>query len=215
MKAELIDHMGDDRTVVNAARVSFDKESKEFSEKDAKLIQFLAKHKHVVPFAHPQLSFRCNAPIFVARQLAKHQVGFVWNEVSRRYVDYEPTFYEPTQWRTRAINKKQGSGEPVEKKENELLILAYRVLSKQISMAYNELVKVGIAPEQARMLLPLNTYTSWIWTGSLLGFIRVCQLRLQQDAQEETRMLVTQIASEVKRLFPASWLAFFPEEKNA
>ena len=208
MKAELIDHMGDDRTVVNAARVSFNKEVREFRDKDAKLINYLAEHEHWSPFAHPQLSFRCEAPIFVARQLVKHQVGLTWNEVSRRYVDEEPKFYIPPEWRSRPLNKKQGSSDAI------FVDWDFDSWEALVRKQYQRLLGMGVAPEQARIILPLNTYTSWIWTGSLYAFIRVCKLRLQPDAQAETQEFARCIAKEVKLLFPVSWAAFFPEEEK-
>ena len=175
MKVELIDSMGSDLTVVNAARVSFNKHHTELEDSDEKLIAYLAKHGHWTPFGHPHLQFRISAPIFVARQLVKHQVGLVWNEISRRYVDSTPTFYITDKWRSRAKNKKQGSGDEL----IELDSWDYAKIQDANVAAvdvYSHLLKRGVAPEQARMVLPLSMYTEWYWTGSLYAFARVCKL---------------------------------------
>lgn len=208
MNVEYVNHMGNDLSVVNAARVSFDKVSNEFKESDERLINYLCKHNHWSPFAHTAISFRISAPIFVARQLVKHQVGLVWNEVSRRYVDTLPRVYYPDAWRSRPTDKKQGSGLTV------LGPLAQEVMGELYQQAivecvetYNDLIKGGVAPEQARMVLPLSVYTEWIWTGSLYAFARICQLRIKPDAQEETRIVVEQIYKIIESLFPVSWKA--------
>jgi thymidylate synthase (FAD) len=207
-KVELIDSMGSDLTVVNAARVSFDKESfwKEYEdgelhERDKKLINYLARYNHWSPFAHTSIQLRVSAPIFVARQLVKHQVGGVWNEVSRRYVDDEPVFYFPKQWRKRAENLKQGSSD---EKVNVFDV------TKDIEMlldSYNLLLEQSVAPEQARMILPQNTMTSWYWTGSLMFFNRVFKQRIDSHAQKETQEVAKQIGDICAKLFPASWNA--------
>ena len=197
MEVDLIDHMGSDLTVVNAARVSFAKESKEFSDKDEKLINYLAKHNHWSPFGHCSLQFRIKAPIFVARQLVKHQVGLVWNEVSRRYVDDEPEFYIPEKWRLRAENKKQGSSD----EEIEYDITDFVSKSKEL---YNDMLESDIAPEMARMILPQNMMTEWYWSGSLMAFARVVNLRIKEDTQEETRVIATHIDKHLKDHFPIS-----------
>ena len=197
MNVDLIDHMGSDLTVVNAARVSFAKESNEFSDKDAKLISFLAKHDHWSPFGHASLQFRIKAPVFVARQLVKHQVGLVWNEVSRRYVDDEPQFYMPFMWRERAENKKQGSAET----EVEFDITD---ITKACKIVYNDMLEKNIAPEMARMVLPQNMMTEWYWTGSVMAFARVCNLRNKDDTQAETRMITEPMAKHLKDHFPMS-----------
>lgn len=214
---ELVDHMGSDLSVVNAARVSFDKLSewqydrveggvgiKRLSDKDIKLIQYLARHKHWTPFAHALVSFRLRAPIFVARQLVKHQVGLVWNEVSRRYVESEPEFYIPDSWRSRADNVKQGSGEVLKDLSFDIPDVLLEYLQDSLSF-YNILLGEGVAPEQARMVLPLNTMTEWIWTGSLMAWARVCKLRLDPHAQKETQDIAHMISDHMKRLFPYSW----------
>ena len=192
--------MGTDLSVVNAARVSFAKESNEFSEKDAKLIHYLAKHNHWSPFGHASLQFRIKAPIFVARQLVKHQVGLVWNEVSRRYVDDEPEFYNPQEWRLKADDKKQGSSD-------ETIEYSLGSTLEFIKTTYNNMLKANIAPEMARMILPQNLYTEWYWSGSLMAFARVCNLRCKQDTQWETQVIANQIDCECKQHFPTSWRA--------
>jgi thymidylate synthase (FAD) len=216
-KVELIDSMGSDLSVVNAARVSFHKESewahepdgwldsseKRLSEKDAKLIGYLAKHGHWTPFAHAFLSFRIKAPIFVARQLVKHQVGLAWNEVSRRYVDDEPEFWLPEVWRGKPVNAKQGSSGVVEVSEDYEL---YEVLGATVDL-YNSLLAIGVAPEQARMVLPQNMMTEWIWSGSLAAFARVCKLRLDPHAQKETQEIAQMINDQVPKEFQYSWKA--------
>ena len=204
MKVELIDVMGSDLTVVNAARVSFDKHHTELEDNDEKLIAYLAKHGHWTPFGHPQIQFRISAPIYVARQLVKHQVGLVWNEVSRRYVDYSPTFETPSLWRERAKNRKQGSGDGlIQLTEDELAEINY--IHRASSKMYDHLINKGIAPEQARAILPQDMVTQWYWTGSLTAFARVCRLRLSEDSQDETRQVAQEMNNYVKEHFPISW----------
>jgi len=209
----LLDTMGSDLSVVNAARVSFAKESdweiipnvwdsQSLSEKDQKLISYLAKHNHWSPFAHTSLQFRIKAPIFVARQLVKHQVGGVWNEVSRRYVDDEPEFYFPDVWRGKPVNAKQGS--------DGVIVLDTRRVSPQevirgALLTYESLLEQDVAPEQARMVLPQNTMTEWIWTGSLMFFARVCKLRLDSHAQQETQEIAKMINDLIPDNFKHSW----------
>ena len=204
MSVSLIDILGSDLTVVNAARVSFDNHHESFTDTDAKLIKYLATHGHWTPFGHPQLQFRITAPIFVARQLVKHQVGLVWNEISRRYVDTDPVFLVPKEWRERAVDKKQGSGEGT--------IILTRADQRKIEQtqidtlqAYKMLISKNVAPEQARMLLPQSMFTEWYWTGSLYAFSRVCNLRLSTDAQEETREVAQEISTLIEPHFPISW----------
>jgi len=200
MNVNLIDVMGTDLSVVNAARVSFAKESNEFSDKDAKLIHYLAKHNHWSPFGHASLQFRIKAPIFVARQLVKHQVGLVWNEVSRRYVDDEPEFFIPDQWRSRPENSKQGSGE-------EIIIYNIESTMQFVKQTYQNLLKANVAPEMARMVLPQNMYTEWYWSGSLMAFARVCNLRCKDDTQFETQHIADCIDWHLHNKFPISWEA--------
>jgi thymidylate synthase (FAD) len=199
---EYMDHMGSDLTVVNAARVSFDKEHEEFDHAtDRGLIKYLARHNHWSPFAHCSVSFRVKAPIFVARQLVKHTVGFSWNEVSRRYVDNEPEFYFPEAWRARADNVKQGSSDT----EIAFLTDPAKVLTASALATYNQMLKTGVCPEQARMVLPQNTQTEWIWTGTLYAWARMCQLRLESHTQRETQLVAEKVATSIAELFPVSW----------
>ena len=230
---KLIDSMGDDLRVVNAARVSHDKEStwerpvvstkyigdhphcgKELyettygephlSDKDAKLIKYLVEHNHWTPFAHCFASFCIKAPIFVARQLVKHQVGLAWNEVSRRYVDTEPEFWFPKVWRERPeSNIKQGSGGAMP--EQELWGQSAHEHCENLLAWYRHAIKCGVAPEQARMILPLTTMTQWYWSGSLAAFARVCNLRLDPHAQEEAREVADHIDKHMRGIFPVSW----------
>lgn len=228
MNVTLIDHMGSDLSVVNAARVSFDKESdwehtlipekstawcdcfsQKLSERDAKLIRYLARHNHWTPFGHCFASFRVKAPIFVARQLGKHQVGLVWNEVSRRYVDSEPEFYVPTEWRKRAENVKQGSSDEACGWTDTWW---YTKSIDEMMMTYREMLSVGVCPEQARMVLPQSMLTEWVWSGSLAAFARVCKLRLDPHTQKETRDIAEMIDAEMRRLFPVSWEALMETE---
>lgn len=204
--------MGSDLSVVNAARVSFDKQSDweynglgaELNERDKKLIRYLAEQGHWTPFGHATASFRISTPIFVARQLGKHQVGLVWNEVSRRYVDSAPEFYFPKTWRSRAENVKQGSGEDLE--DQEWVDLKARDAVKQAYLTYLGLLEEeNVAPEQARMILPQNMMTEFIWTGSIAAFARVCKLRLDPHSQEETREVATELSKIMRSIFPVSW----------
>ena len=200
MQVEYIDHMGDDLSVVNAARVSFGKYKEFFDKSDAKLIHYLAKHNHKSPFNHAFATFHVKAPIFVARQLQKHEY-MPWNEISRRYVDSEPEFYEPDVWRGRSADKKQGSQGVVDLKTKP---------TNQYSLeTYHNLLADGVAPEQARMVLPQSMYTEWYWSGTLYSFAKMCNLRLSADTQKETREVAQQISTEMNRLFPISWEALY------
>ena len=203
MEVTLVDKMGTDLSVVNAARVSYAKTKEVFDDKDEKLIKYLAEHEHWSPFAHASLQFRIKAPVFVARQLVKHQVGLVWNEISRRYVDYTPELYEPKEWRGRPQNSKQGSDGTVSIDSNEKHRLDMTM--EQCKIIYNSLIGKGIAPEQARMVLPQSMMTEWIWSGTLYAFARVCNLRCAKDTQEETREVADQIHNICKEEFPMSW----------
>ena len=192
MKVEILDVMGSDLTVVNAARVSFAGESEEFGSRDKKLVRYLAAHGHWTPFAHVQVQLRIKAPVFVARQLVKHQVGLVWNEVSRRYVDFTPEFHAPEAWRKRAPNKKQGSlDETID--NDSLLYNSYWDLMTKAEDLYSFMLEKGVAPEQARMVLPQSMMTEWYWTGSLVAFARVVSQRLSEDAQYECRIVAEKI----------------------
>ena len=208
MEVELIDHMGTDASVVNAARVSFGKRIKEMTEGDTKLIKYLAKHNHWSPFGHASLQFRIKAPVFVARQLVKHQVGLVWNEISRRYVDTEPEFYEVDKWRGKPVDKKQGSDEEntIEWVDRNTRTGALQLAVENIALTnYKRMLDAGVAPEQARMILPQSMMTEWYWSGTLYAFARVCNLRCASDAQYETRIVANFINKECGKLFPISW----------
>lgn len=210
MKVQLIDSMGTELTIVNAARVSFAKKSEWdtipeggqieglLTEGDERLIKFLAKHNHWSPFGHVSLQFHIKAPIFVARQLVKHQVGLVWNEVSRRYVDDEPEFYKPKEWRLKAADKKQGSSD-------ETIEYSIESTIQYVTQTYNNLLGAGVAPEMARMVLPQNLYTEWYWSGTLMAFARVCNLRCAKDTQYETRIIADRIDELAREQFPTSW----------
>jgi len=217
-----IDHMGSDISVVNAARVSFGKSSGWASfksgdahrgvlhDKDRKLIHYLAEHKHMSPFGHAFASFHVKAPIFVARQLVKHKF-LRWNEISRRYVDSEPEFYRPDEWRGRSKDKKQGSEgvvdiEGMEHEEKIIDALYSDALSIYKSLTYSE-YGINVCPEQARIMLPQSTMTEWYWSGSLDAFADMCNLRCTGDTQYETRLVANQICDSMKKLFPVSWFA--------
>ena len=203
--------MGTDLTVVNAARVSFAKESEWesipeggeveglLSVADEKLIKYLAKHNHWSPFGHASMQFHIKAPIFVARQLVKHQVGLVWNEVSRRYVDDEPEFYIPKEWRLKAENKKQGSSD-------ETVEYDIQGTMQFMKQTYHNLLREQVAPEMARMVLPQNMYTEWYWSGTLMAFARVCNLRCAKDTQWETQQIANKIDKFGAEFFPYSWV---------
>jgi thymidylate synthase (FAD) len=215
----LLDTSGTDLSVVNAARVSFEKESESeivytplpdgntqlsftLNERDKKLVRYLAKHKHTSPFNHAFASFRVKAPIFVARQLVKHKF-LPWNEVSRRYVDSEPEFFIPEGYRARAENVKQGSADTYIPFPTDPV---YRASSHAL-MVYDILLERNVCPEQARMVLPQNTMTEWIWSGSLGAWADMCRLRLDPHAQKETRMVAEKISAHMADQFPVSWAA--------
>ena len=210
-----IDHMGSDLSVVNSARVSFGKKSKSLGEvgigddpimvpvlhdTDVRLIRYLAKHNHKSPFNHAFATFHVKAPIFVARQLQKHEY-MPWNEISRRYVDEEPELYEAPIWRGRAEDKKQGSYGEVESNAN---VLYY---NKNALMMYKQLLDEGVAPEQARMVLPQSMMTEWYWSGTVFSFAKMCSLRCKDDTQAETRVVADAIDEEMENLYPMSWEA--------
>ena len=217
IEATYIDHMGSDLSVVNAARVSFGKQSEWdwaevdgegnldvleqlLSDRDTKLIYYLAKHKHMSPFGHAFATFHVKAPIFVARQLVKHKF-LRWNEISRRYVDDEPEFYMPDVWRGRSVDKKQGS-------EGEVSCpVRPEMLYKDAIESYNTMLEAGICPEQARMVLPQSTMTEWYWSGSLDAWSDMCLLRCASDTQAETQEVANQISVKMHELFPVSWMA--------
>jgi thymidylate synthase (FAD) len=206
MNVELLDTFGDDLTVVNAARVSFAKESTEMSERDAKLVKYLAEHNHVTPFFHPQARFRLKMPIFVAREWFRHQIGFARNEVSRRYVDSEPEFWHPTILRQRDSNKKQGSKEDAIQ-YNEVCLALIQKHNEDTVELYNDLLKQGVCPEQARAVLPQSMLTEFIETGSLAAYARLWKLRTDPTAQREIQDLATQVGELLSKRFPVSWAA--------
>jgi len=213
---EYVMHMGDDLAVANAARVSFNKESiwqehdhegkGVLSSKDEKLISYLAKHKHWTPFAHPQITLRVKAPIFIRTQLFKHKVGFVENEVSRRYVSDPPSVYFP-HWRSKPTNgAKQGSEDfMVIDDDYNSVNRHYEMTVREALLAYDDLLKRGVAPEQARAVLPQGTYTEWWWTGSLSAYARVYQQRIDSHAQWEIQQYAHAIGKIIEPLFPQSW----------
>ena len=201
IKAILLNYMGDDLDTVNGARVSFAKESLEFKDNDANLIRYLAKHRHTSPFGHSFARFHVKAPIFVARQLVKHKF-LRWNEISRRYVDDEPEFYKPDAWRGRSADKKQGSEGVVYPKQDDVDFANHTAMR-----TYKLLLGAGVAPEQARMVLPQSTMTEWWWSGSLDAFADMCNLRCTGDTQLETRLVANDICDKMREIFPISWLA--------
>ena len=198
--------MGSDLTVVNAARVSFGKRKgkAEFDNSDKKLINYLARHNHWSPFGHCSIQFYIKAPVFVARQLVKHQVGLTWNEISRRYVNTEAEFFEPDVWRGAADDKKQGSSDETINISSHSKRVYQQVLLKA-KWTYEDLLKQGVCPEQARMVLPQSMITEWYWSGTLYAFARVCNLRCKPDAQQETREIANMIDKECGKMFPISW----------
>jgi thymidylate synthase (FAD) len=207
MQAMLVDSMGNDLTVVNAARVSFNSHSDLLNTKDEGLITFLAKHGHWSPFAHVMVQFRMKAPIFVARQLVKHQVGLTWNEVSRRYVDTDIEFYEPKVWRKAAKNVKQGSSD---ESSGWGPCFKGHMTSQQLALAeYFDAIDSGVCMEQARMLLPQSMMTEWYWTGSLVAFARIVKQRTHSTAQLETQevALLIKKALDEKETITNSWRA--------
>ena len=222
--ATYVDHMGSDLSIVNAARVSFGKKSDwewegsickrgNLKPTDSKLIQYLAKHKHYSPFGHCFASFHIKAPIFVARQLVKHEY-LRMNEISRRYVDSEPEFYVPEVWRGRAKDKKQGSDGVITTScvldySGEYTHPSFAAWDVQelAAITYSRMIAAGVAPEQARMVLPQSMYTEWYWSGSMDAFANMCVLRLKEDTQYETRLVAQQIDEVMQDLYPVSWKA--------
>ena len=225
--ATLIDSMGSDLSVVNAARVSFGKKSdwnpnfrdeKPLYERDAKLIKYLAKHKHLSPFGHAFASFHVSAPIFVGRQLVKHKF-LRWNEISRRYVDDEPEFYTPDVWRKASADKKQGSEGQITTScvldyagEHTHPRFAADNVHEYTFVIYRNMIAAGVAPEQARMVLPQSTMTEWYWSGSLDAFAAMCRLRCATDTQYESRLVANPISDIMAGLFPVSWAALMGEQ---
>lgn len=203
-RVELLETFGSDLTVVNAARVSLGKEVSEFTDKDARLIKYLADHNHVSPFFHPQARFRLKMPIWMAREWFRHTVGFARNEVSRRYVDSEPTFHVPAAIRMRAPSKKQGSTTDAHPDSDEIRDVL-RAACEDSLATYTTLLTEGVPPEQARMILPQNMMTEFIETGSLAAYARLVNLRKTEDAQAEIREVANDVASLLHVAFPHSW----------
>lgn len=232
MKATYVDHMGSDLSVVNAARVSFNKKSDwnysqggtgpvSLKDEDVRLINYLARHKHKSPFNHSYITLHIKAPIFVARQLVKHKF-MPWNEVSRRYVNEEPEFYFPEKWRKAAENVKQGSSdEAVEQvafysygetwREDPGSV--YSAACDSWKMYYKSLIDGGVAPEQARMVLPQSAYTEWYWSGTLGAWADMYNLRAESSSQRETQEIARQAGNIISKLFPVSWEALTKEVK--
>jgi thymidylate synthase (FAD) len=205
---ELLETFGSDLTVVNAARVSFNKESTEFNEKDKSLVNYLAKNNHISPFFHPQLRFRIKMPIFVAREWYRHTVGFARNEVSRRYVDTLPEVWIPDEFRERDTNLKQGS-KPDAIKDNEKIKQIYEKAVNESLLTYDLLLKANVAPEIARTILPQSMYTEFIETGSLSAYARLCNLRLDPHAQKEIQDFAQAVCELMKTKFPNCCNALF------
>ena len=208
--------MGSDIDVVNSARVSFDKRSQlnadgSMKAKDARLIRYLANHNHLSPFGHCYASFHVQAPVFVARQLVKHKF-LRWNEVSRRYVDYEPDIYSPEHWRSRPDNKKQGSGPAFGDTGQQVLQRDYADMMSMVIKMYERFLELNVAPEQARMVLPQSLMTEWWWSGSLDAFADMCRLRLASDTQAETRLVAEGIDKSMSVLYTYSWSALMDRE---
>ena len=221
MEVTLVDSMGTDLTVVNAARVSFNKESSyklnemgEFIEdKDARLIEYLAKHNHFTPFTHATVTMRERVPLFVARQRFKHTIGFSYNEVSRRYVDEDPEFYKPDEWRGKAEDKKQGSSDvvininPATDSGSRAMIDDYDHAINRCVWVYKQMLRKGVCPEQARMVLPQAMYTEYYVTGSLYAWARAFNLRSQPDAQQEIQEIAAKWDDIMVKIFPECWMA--------
>jgi|TARA_R110000744_G_scaffold177431_3_gene296293 thymidylate synthase (FAD) len=216
LKATLVDSMGTDLTVANAARVSFNKESSFdlmemgvfLKSEDQRLLDFLARNDHFTPFTHCMITMREKVPLFVARQRFKHTVGFSYNEVSRRYVDYEPEFYIPEDWRAKADDRKQGSlDDAVDINSNNLMVDEYKQSIDKSKWTYEHLLRLGVCPEQARMVLPQSMYTEYFVTGSLYAWSRAYLLRSSETAQKEIRELAEEWHNIIIKLFPQSWVS--------
>jgi thymidylate synthase (FAD) len=208
---ELLETFGSDLTVVNAARVSLGKQVTEFTEKDSRLVKYLADHDHVSPFFHPQARFRLKMPIWMAREWFRHTIGFARNEVSRRYVDDMPSFFIPEELRSRAPNKKQGSKDDVHEQNDTLRQFMLDECNGALS-TYALLLGQGVCPEQARMILPQSMMTEFIETGSLAAYARLVKLRTSPDAQKEIREVAETIGKMLGDVFPVSWAALTPSE---
>lgn len=222
IEVALVDVMGNDNSVSNSARVSFNKWKEEFDAQDAKLIKYLADHKHMTPFRHTQVQLRCKAPIFLVRQLGKHQAGLSWNEVSRRYVKTDPEFFIPAQWRAAPEGSiKQGSGGLVDHdslsyvtgygrdygEDFDNIINAYDHTLDVCITLYNQMLDNNVAPEMARMVLPQSMLTEWIWSGNILAFAHVYKERIASGAQLEAQDFAKKLDEVIRPLFPCAWAA--------
>lgn len=213
--ATLVDHMGSDLTTVNAARASYAAESHELSERDIRLIRFLAEHKHITPFRHAQVTLRCSAPIFIARQLGKHQAGFSWNEVSRRYKDgkdVEIKCFVPETVFGRPEKLMTQTAQPLPKDFADDIHYRMEAHNKACIAEYETLLGLGIAPEQARMVLPQSMMTTWIWTGSLYGWASMYNQRSSEHAQYESRLFAEEVNKIMLELFPICWKGLTTQE---
>ena len=214
ISAVLVDHMGTDLTTVNAARVSYGAESKELTDRDLGLVDFLAEHGHVTPFRHATVQLRCRAPIFLARQLGKHQVGFSWNEISRRYKDNDAIpieFYIPDEVFCRPEKLMKDTAVPMAQDFADDMRHLIHAAGQSALRQYNHLVGCGVAPEQARMVLPQSMITEWIWTGSLYGWANLYRQRSSQHAQYEARLFAEEVNKIMSKLFPNTWAALIKE----
>ena len=192
MKVELLSHFGGDTMISNVARVSYQKEASNYTEEqNAKLINYLYKHKHTSCFRHPQLQFRVRCSIYTERQLFKHQVGISVNSISGRYVDFSDSYYYIDKWRKQSKSSKQGSEGLIDNQQR-----ANEIQQEVIEFCrgkYQELLSLDVAKEQARSALPLSLETEFIWTGSFLAFMHLCNLRIKDDVQKETRDVAEQM----------------------
>jgi len=223
MKAEYVDHMGDDLSVVNAARVSFDKVSEwvfdydqvpcgveRLSNADARLINYLARNNHWSPFAHTSISLRMSAPVPIRTQCFKHKQGFVENEESRRYISSRPDVFAPDVFRSAPVgNVKQGSGET--HYDSDDWIDVYKEMTQEAVGTYMQMIQDGVCPEQARFILPQGCIVNWIWTGNLASYARFYKERTYDKAQKETQDLARMVADIIKPLYPVSWAALVEE----
>jgi thymidylate synthase (FAD) len=200
MKIELLNYFGSDLMIANVARVSYGKESASIGEKDAKLLKFLADHKHTSPFRHAQLQFRIECPIFVERQLFTHQIGWARNSISGRYVDFSDSYWLPDKFRFQSTNSKQGSSGEIPQDKNEYFLHKMSQIVDESAKLYQEMSEYGVAKEMCRIHLPLCLETKFIWTGSIHAFIHLCSLRLKPDVQQETREVVAQMLDLVKNI---------------
>lgn len=199
MKVELLEVFGNDDMVVNAARVSYGKEASNYRQQENKsLINYLASHGHTSPFRHPQIQYRITCPIYVERQLFKHQVGLTANSISGRYVDFEDNYYRIEDFRLQSKSSKQGSGGDLEMFDNDAALMIQDDVINYCATAYDILLQLGVAKEQARTVLPLNLNTTFIWTGSLYAYINMFKLRIDKNAQAETRYISMEMLHELK-----------------